>query len=242
MKKRRPSAARLTLICAIAALVLAPAATADISVGVADDHPKESPEIAGRFYDTMKDVGLTENRITILWDASHPTFIRDRDAIAHAIEDAAVDNVRATLALYPEKARAITERGSAPGDFAAWTALVARAFPGVKDIIIGNEPNKARFWQPQREREPPFEARTPRDLVPLALDLALEPRALASMSAFALVVLANEIGALLIALLDANVEIVRERVSRREVTDDLLVVAVHPLVAIRQHGHARREG
>ena len=149
MKKRSPRAARLTLACALAALVLAPAAAADISVGVADDHAKESPEIAGRFYDTLKDVGLSENRITILWDSSHPTVIKDRDAIAHAIEDAAVDNVRVTLALYPEKARAITERATAPGDFAAWAALVARAFPGVKDIIIGNEPNKARFWQPQ---------------------------------------------------------------------------------------------
>jgi hypothetical protein len=149
VKKRRPSAARLTLICALAALGLAPAAAADISVGVADDHAKESPEIAGRFYDTMKDVGLTENRITILWDSAHPTVIRDRDAVTHAVEDAAVDGVRVTLALYPERARALTERGNAPGDFAAWTALVARAFPGVKDFIIGNEPNKARFWQPQ---------------------------------------------------------------------------------------------
>jgi hypothetical protein len=129
--------------------MLAPAAGADISVGVADDHAKESPEIAGRFYDTMKDVGLTENRITILWDSSHPTVIRDRDAVTHAIEDASADGVRVTLALYPEKARAITERGNAPGDFAAWAALVARTFPGVKDFIIGNEPNKARFWQPQ---------------------------------------------------------------------------------------------
>ena len=149
MRKRIPSAARLTLTCAIAALLLAPAAVADISVGVADDHPKESPEIAQRFYDTMKDVGMTENRITILWDSSRPTEISARDAIAHAVEDAAVDNVRVTLALYPERARALTERGSAPGDFAAWAALVARTFPGVKDFIIGNEPNKARFWQPQ---------------------------------------------------------------------------------------------
>ena len=87
MKKRSPSAARLTLTCALVALVLVPAAGADISVGVADDHAKESPEIAGRLYDTMKDVGLTENRITILWDSSHPTVIRDRDSVAHAIEE-----------------------------------------------------------------------------------------------------------------------------------------------------------
>ena len=149
MKKRNPRAARLTLACALAALMLAPAAGADLSVGVADDHPKQSPEIAGRFYDTMKDVGLKENRITILWDSSRPTTISDRDAIAHAVDVAAADGIRVTLALYPERAKAITESSNGPGDFAAFAALVARAFPTVKDFIIGNEPNKSRFWQPQ---------------------------------------------------------------------------------------------
>jgi hypothetical protein len=143
------TAGRLTLACALAALVLAPAAAGDISVGVADDHPKSSPEIAQRFYDTMKEVGLTENRITILWDSSRPTTIDDRESIAHAIDLAAADGVHVTLSLYPGRALAITERSTAPGDFAAFAALVARAFPQVKDFIVGNEPNKARFWQPQ---------------------------------------------------------------------------------------------
>ena len=51
--------------------------------------------------------------------------------------------------IYPDRARAITESPRAAGEFAAFTALVARAFPQVKDFIVGNEPNKARFWQPQ---------------------------------------------------------------------------------------------
>jgi hypothetical protein len=149
VKKRSSTATRLTLACALAALVLAPAAGADLTVGVADDHPKESPEIAGRFFDAMKDVGLKENRITILWDSSRPTTIKDREVIAHSLEAAEADGVHVTLSIYPERAKAITESSSAPGDFAAWAALVARAFPQVKDFIIGNEPNKARFWQPQ---------------------------------------------------------------------------------------------
>src|SRR5687768_2346175 len=149
VKNRTARAARLTTWCALAALALAPAAGADIGVGVADDHAKESPAVAELFYDTMKDVGLNENRITILWDSSRPTTIEHRDAVAHAIDAAAADGIRVTLALYPERARAITEASSAPGDFAAWVALVARTFPRVKDFIIGNEPNKARFWQPQ---------------------------------------------------------------------------------------------
>ena len=32
--------------------------------------------------------------------------------------------------------------------FAAYTALVARAFPSVNDFVIGNEPNLGRFWFP----------------------------------------------------------------------------------------------
>jgi hypothetical protein len=105
--------------------------------------------VAETFYDTMKDVGLKENRITILWDSSRPTAIRDRENVAHAIEVAAARGIHVTLALYPERARAITDSSRRPGEFAAWVALVARAFPQVKDFIIGNEPNKARFWQPQ---------------------------------------------------------------------------------------------
>ena len=138
---------RFMLASALAALFLAPSAGADIRVGVADDHPK-SPDIAGRFYDTMKDVGLSENRVTIVWDSSHPTQIENEAGVANAVHAAASDGVKLTLALYPSKARALVDSG-AQAKFAAWTGLVARAFPEVKDIIVGNEPNKSRFWQPQ---------------------------------------------------------------------------------------------
>jgi hypothetical protein len=148
MRTGLPTAVRLTLACALGALVLAPAASADIRVGAADDHPKSS-EIAVRFYDAMKDVGLTENRITILWDSARPTTIDDKDSIATAIDAATADGVRVTLSIYPEKARSLTDSSGAPAKFVAFTALVARTFPQVKDFIVGNEPNKSRFWQPQ---------------------------------------------------------------------------------------------
>jgi len=138
---------RLLLASALAALVLAPVAGADIRVGAADDHPKATA-IAGEFYDTMKDVGMNENRMTLLWDPAHPNAIEDQAQIANAATVAAADGVKLTLALYPSKARALADSAS-KARFVAWTALVARAFPDVKDIIVGNEPNKSRFWQPQ---------------------------------------------------------------------------------------------
>jgi hypothetical protein len=149
MRNERPTAARLTIACMLGALLLAPAAGADIRVGVADDHPRAGPEVGGRFYEAMNDVGLTENRITLLWDAGHPTTIWDRENLAAAIQAAQAHGVRITLDIYPERARALTESRVAPARFANFTALVARTFPTVKDFIIGNEPNKSRFWQPQ---------------------------------------------------------------------------------------------
>ena len=148
MEKRLRTARGLMPACALAALFLAPVAKADIRVGVADDHPKE-PGITERFYDTMKDVGLTENRITVLWDPAWPTTIPEESDTRQAIEVAASRNVHVTLAMYPTRARAFADSPRAAGEFVTWVQLVARAFPQVKDFIVGNEPNKSRFWQPQ---------------------------------------------------------------------------------------------
>jgi hypothetical protein len=149
MKNRLNTAVRLTLACAAITLAFAPAAAADVRVGVADDHAKTSPEIAEQFFDSMNDVGLTENRITILWDSTTPTTIPAREQIAHGVDVATAHGVRVTLSIYPDRARAIADSPGATGEFAAFAALVARTYPQVKDFIIGNEPNKARFWQPQ---------------------------------------------------------------------------------------------
>jgi hypothetical protein len=37
----------------------------------------------------------------------------------------------------------------ARGQFAAYTAALARAFPHIRDIVVGNEPNLNTFWMPQ---------------------------------------------------------------------------------------------
>jgi hypothetical protein len=150
MKNRLSTAVRLILACAAAGLALAPAApAADLKVGVADDHPKTSPGIAAQFYGAMNDIGLTENRITVLWDSTHPTTIPEREQIANALDAAAAHGARVTLSIYADRARAITDSPAAAAQFVAFIAQVARTYPQVKDFIVGNEPNKARFWQPQ---------------------------------------------------------------------------------------------
>ena len=139
---------RFMLASALAALFLAPSAGADIRVGVADDHPK-SPDVAGRFYDTMKDVGLSENRVTIVWDSSHPTADRERGRGREC-------GPRSRRRRREAHARALPVEGARARGLAAHRRSSPRGrassrgpFPQVKDIIVGNEPNKSRFWQPQ---------------------------------------------------------------------------------------------
>jgi hypothetical protein len=139
----------LTLACALAALAAPAVAQAEIVVGAADTRPASSPEQAERFYDTMADVGLTENRIAIEWDAQRPQAIPGAAALEQAVALATARGVRVTFSVYQRGARTFTSSRPAGAQFAAFLAQLARTYPQVKDFIVGNEPNKARFWQPQ---------------------------------------------------------------------------------------------
>jgi hypothetical protein len=147
--QRGRSGIRLTIVCALVALAAAAPARADIAVGVADSLPKSEPANAKRFFETMNDVGLTENRISIVWESGRPTTIPDREALDQAVELAGAHGIRLTFAVYHgPPAATFTRSPAAAGQFMAFLQHLARTYPQVKDFIIGNEPNKALFWQP----------------------------------------------------------------------------------------------
>ena len=84
---RRQTATLLAGACA--ALLLAAPAAADVTVGVADDRGKLAEDGGAAFFASMRDVGLTENRITLAWDPDHPTTIRDQAALDRYMANAA---------------------------------------------------------------------------------------------------------------------------------------------------------
>jgi hypothetical protein len=137
------------LSCAFVALLTAATASAEIAVGVSDDLPIAAPAVAADFYAAMQDVGLRENRIAVKWDAAQPNTIPNEAGIDRAVTEAGSRGVSVVLSLYPLRPRSLTDSPAAPGQFAAWTAAVARRFPAVRDFIVGNEPNVNNFWQPQ---------------------------------------------------------------------------------------------
>jgi hypothetical protein len=132
----------------VAAAVFCGRASATVQVGVTEDAGK-SDDGGVWFFSTLRDLGMTQNRITIAWDPSAPMTIRNQYEIDAWIPQAAIYGVQVVFAVVPLHARDLTSSPDAPAKFAQFCALLARTYPVVKDFVIGNEPNQPRFWQPQ---------------------------------------------------------------------------------------------
>jgi hypothetical protein len=138
----------VTLPCATVALAAGGGARGGpIVFGANEDQPKFVEDRGAATYDQMSAIGMTENVISLTWDPAAEDAFPNRDAITAAIEAAGVRGVRVVLALYPARARAVADGGTA--GFVDFCGQAAEAFPGAAAFIVGNEPNQPRFWQPQ---------------------------------------------------------------------------------------------
>ena len=136
-------------LLALAALTGVGRANADpLRYGVADDWPKFHA-CGDVWWQSAKDIGYQDLRMTVQWDESTPTVIPYQGNLKAAIDCALLNNFRPILAVYPLHPSAIGSSDSQQQAFANFVALVGQAFPAVKNIIVGNEPNVNRFWQPQ---------------------------------------------------------------------------------------------
>ena len=137
------------LVVLLASLATAAPAAADLTVGVADDGGRLADDGGFWFLEQMRDSGLQENRVTIHWDPDRPTTIEDKEKLDPYLANAQSAGIRVMLLISPSRARALTSSANARADFVRFTAQVARTYPHVKEIGVGNEPNQPRFWQPQ---------------------------------------------------------------------------------------------
>ena len=151
-----------TVTCAALAFALAGPAAAGLTVGV-NDNAGEDPAFAPWFYPAMGSEGIALNSITVIWDDAAPTTVPGQAALGSAIAAASANGVAVVLDLFPRHSQVFT--GASPcapssdpegcgntaaiGQFAAWTALVARAFPAVHQFIVMNECNQPLFLNPQ---------------------------------------------------------------------------------------------
>lgn len=132
------------LACALGALAFTAAAQADVAFGVADDHGKYADDGGAAFFDSMRDVGMTENRITVLWDPDRPTSIVEAGFLARSLPVAQAKGITLVFAIYPTRARELGDPAKLD-QFVAFLDLVATSYPHIKEFIVGNEPNQTRF-------------------------------------------------------------------------------------------------
>ena len=128
-------------------LAFAGVASADpLRYGIGDDWPTSHP-CGDVFWASMSDIAYQDLRLTVQWEGG--TTIKNASQIGGAIACAKQRGVRPILAVYPKDPAAIGNDAAQQDAFASFVAAVGAAFPDVKDFIVGNEPNRSRFWQPQ---------------------------------------------------------------------------------------------
>jgi hypothetical protein len=142
---------KLTAVLAVACAAIGTATTASagVSFGVSDDAGKYASDGGYSFLSMLNDVGLTENRVTVRWDATQPTTIVDRPFLNKYVPRALSRGVRVVFAVYPDRAKGVTGTPGGQQQFVDFLQIVARTYPQVTAFIVGNEPNQPRFWQPQ---------------------------------------------------------------------------------------------
>ena len=127
----------------VGALSVAAGASGALSVGVSEDRGK-----GAAFFATMSDVGLTTNRVAVIWDPSHPDAVPAQSGVQSWLPLAQKSGVRIVFDVAPAKPGDLLTPAAA-SRFATWVGKVAKTFPQIKDYVIGNEPNRPYFWAPQ---------------------------------------------------------------------------------------------
>ena len=100
MGKLRQTSTWLLIAAAAAALAAAPGAQA-ARFGFADDAGKYADDGGTAFFDDLKAVGGTENRITVRWDPKRPETILEESFLDRVVPVATENGIRVVFHVFP---------------------------------------------------------------------------------------------------------------------------------------------
>jgi hypothetical protein len=142
---RRAWVATALLVALLGGAAAAPAA----DIGANDDSAKFAADGGAALYAEMTAVGLRQTVIGVRFRPTEAMQIQDKPALDRAVASALGAGLRVVLAVYPYPPREIEAGLGSPSAFGAYVTTVARAYPDVRQFVIGNEPNQPAFWRPQ---------------------------------------------------------------------------------------------
>jgi hypothetical protein len=138
----------------VALLAFAPAAHAggsSVVFGAAEDRVRSPSAVESEAeMGLLRLAGFKAVRITSFWapGLSEPTP-HEAMVIANVGLAATLHGVRVFVSVYNEGSRTTPLTLTARKEFASYAAAIVRDNPGIRDVIVGNEPNINRFWMPQ---------------------------------------------------------------------------------------------
>jgi hypothetical protein len=142
-------AVKQLLAAALGALALVCTGVASAAtIGFSEDATKYAYDGGASLFAEMNKLGPTMNRVTVLWNADAPTTIQDQASLDRMIPVAEMNGIEIVFAIYPSKPTQAPTTQPAADSFCSYAVQVMQRYPYVRKVIIGNEPNQPRFWQP----------------------------------------------------------------------------------------------
>lgn len=131
-----------------ALLACAPVASA-ARFGIADDAGKYADDGGSAFFADARALGSSDVRITVRWDPARPRTIVEQAFLDKSLPVAQEQGIGVVFHVYPLQPTSIAATPDAAELFASFLQQLARAYPQVRQYVVGNEPNQPRFWRPQ---------------------------------------------------------------------------------------------
>ena len=122
-----------------------------VTVGAVEDDVRVSSSVEAETRMALfRASGFRAVRITSLWlpEQTRPTDNELR-ILENVTEAATRNGVRVYVTVMHPGSRTTPLTDEARGEFAANAAALVREVPGLRHVIVGNEPNLNRFWLPQ---------------------------------------------------------------------------------------------
>ncbi len=118
--------------------------------GVSEDATKYADDGGAALFATMRELGMTQDRVAVFWDANEPATIQEVGFLDRMIAAARASKIRIVFSVQPRPALAFaTNTAGRIAAFASYLQALARRYPSVREFAIMNEPNERLFLQPQ---------------------------------------------------------------------------------------------
>jgi hypothetical protein len=133
---------------ALALMTAVSAAASPPQIGFAEDATKYADDGGEALFTEMDKLLTTTNRVAVFYNADAPTVIQDQAFLDRMIPVAKKHKIQVVFAIYPLKATMAPTTQAAADTFCNYAVQVLQRYTYVKKVVLVNEPNQPKFWQP----------------------------------------------------------------------------------------------